>query len=166
MWGGIGVHVEVRDQSRGIGFLPPCRTHGLNSGPETCQQAPLLTEPSCCPLKCFFFLGGGRRREFCNIVLFGIGFDIYMFILFFLHWVINCVCVLWCACGSQRSSWVSQFSPSTIQDPGVGPEIWQQASFPAEPSCWPWVLILYLMTSMTRVISGGFLSFLIPCGFL
>lgn len=60
MWGGIGVHVEVRDQSRGIGFLPPCRTHGLNSGPETCQQAPLLTEPSCCPLKCFFsFLGGG-----------------------------------------------------------------------------------------------------------
>lgn len=43
-------YVEVRRQLSEVGSpLLPCKTQGLNSGPEAWQQAPLPTKPSCQP---------------------------------------------------------------------------------------------------------------------
>ena len=54
------------------------------------------------------------------------------------------MCEWWCVCGSQRKTWKSLLSLSTIRVPGVEISMsgsHSKHSLPSEPSCWPSLLM-------------------------
>jgi hypothetical protein len=53
----FSVHREARGQLSGVGsLLPPCGPHGLSSGCQAWQQAPLPAEPSHWPASSAFMI--------------------------------------------------------------------------------------------------------------